>query len=132
VAASGGVVLGKNGTAERHRRVERGEEVAADGLAPDSLGLSFAADAGGNERKVRGNATFEEARGLVAIVDVVGIGKELPSENMTMRPGSRTGRTPQSSPLATLKTVALAANASAMERITTKEKPGARSSVRMV
>ena len=43
---------------------------------------------------------------------------------MTMRPGSLTGKTPHSSPLATLKTVALAANARAIGEDHGKCKPG--------
>ena len=73
VTASSSVIFRKNGTAEGHGHIECGEEVAADGLAPDALGLSLAADAGGNKRKVRGYAALEDGAGLVAIVEVVGI-----------------------------------------------------------
>ncbi len=124
IAAYGLVILVGDGTAQGHGQAEDGEEVSADGLAPDALRRALAADAGRNEGEVRGNATLKDVFGLVAIVEVVGIGVGVAFRKHDHAARIGNGRTPHSSPLATLKTVALAANPRAMEVITTREKPG--------
>jgi hypothetical protein len=75
VTARPPIVFGKDGTAEHHLDAQDGEVVAAHHLAPDALWLSHAPQTGGNEREVRRDATLEDVRGLLLIVQVVWMGE---------------------------------------------------------